>query len=82
MNVTKKLNVDLDAPPERRWDVLFDYRESANELLDQYLADLGAAEDFSAMLEPYLESYVSAPLLAELSGLARTLGRSLPEVAL
>lgn len=82
MTSVPTIDIDLDRPPEQRWLGLARYRDVANELLEQYIADLGGAGDFSELLDTYTKTHLSESIQAELAGLAQTLGRSPREVAL
>ncbi|WP_394838124.1 C45 family autoproteolytic acyltransferase/hydrolase [Pendulispora rubella] len=77
-----ELNVDLDAPPERRWDGLSEWRQEGRELLKFYLRDLGGLDAFSSVLTGYRDDFVDPEYVAEMRSVARILDAREEEVLL
>ncbi|WP_394848641.1 C45 family autoproteolytic acyltransferase/hydrolase [Pendulispora brunnea] len=77
-----ELNVDLDRPPDQRWDGLSTWRREARELLRFYLRDLGGLDAFSSFLASYRDDFVDPEYVAEMRGVARALDVREDEVLL
>jgi predicted choloylglycine hydrolase len=78
--VTNRIEVNLDQPPEARWNGLRPYADKARELMKSYLADLGGAEQLGSMLPIYKSACVDPALVAELAAVAEMTGLSENEV--
>ena len=68
-----ELDVDLNAPPERRWEALEASRPAARAMLDFYVQDLGGLGPFGPILSDYRAAYVDPEYAAEMRGVARVL---------
>jgi len=68
-----ELDVDLDVPPDRRWDHLGPWRQQARKLIEFYVRDIGGIESFGPSLRAYAEAYVPPELVEEMRGVARIL---------
>jgi acid ceramidase len=77
-----ELDIDLNAPPERRWEGLEPWRAVARELLAFYVRDIGGLESFAPMLFEYRDAFVDAEYIAEMRGVARVLDAPEAEVVL
>jgi hypothetical protein len=77
-----QFDVDLNAPPERRWDGLANWRDVAHELLAFYLRDIGGLDAFAPLLRDYRDAFVDAEYVAEMRGIARAIDGREEEVAL
>jgi hypothetical protein len=73
-----QLTVDLQAPPDRRWQLDSKQATAARALLHAYQRDLGLSPDAEAMLVEAADAFVAADLRAEHDGLAAQLGVHLP----
>jgi acid ceramidase len=78
--MTAMLVVDLAAPPEERFRLGAIEAENARRLLDVYLRDLGANDEFLGLLAATAPSVVPPAYMAEMSGLAARLGVPLTHV--
>lgn len=72
-----ELDVDLDLPPDRRWEALEPVRESARELVRFFVRDLGGPERFAPVLARHRDAHLDLEYVAELRAVARVI--SLPE---
>jgi len=80
--ILPEIHLDLSLAPQDRWRELATHADDAGRLLDSYVRDLGGAERFGALLEPYLQAFVDAEHRAELAAIAKIVNRSIEEVAL
>lgn len=69
-----QVTVDLSLPPERRWEVLAPWRDSAAAMLEFYLRDLGGAELLAPFLADYRATCIEPEYVAEMRGVASVLG--------
>jgi hypothetical protein len=82
MSSLPQFDVDLQAPPERRWDELSGWRDVARELLAFYVRDVGGLDNLAPLLRDYRDAFVGAEYVAEMRGVARAIGAPEEEVAL
>jgi acid ceramidase len=82
MSTIPELDIDLNAPPERRWEQLVDWRAVARELLAFYVRDIGGLDRFAPLLRDYRDAFVDAEYIAEMRGVARVLDAPEEEVVL
>lgn len=76
------IHVDLDAPPEARWNGLAQHRDQARELAAFYMRDLDPHRVYRAQLAHYLAATVSEEVVAEFHAVAAILGVDVEDVAL
>src|SRR5258705_533350 len=76
------LDIDLNTPPERRWEALVRWRAVARELLAFYVRDIGGLERFAPLLRDYCDAFVAPEYIAEMRGVAGVLDAPEEEVLL
>jgi acid ceramidase/N-acylethanolamine-hydrolysing acid amidase len=82
MPTVPQLDVDLNAPPERRWSELAAHRDVVRELLAFYVRDIGGLDKFAPLLCDYRDAFVDPEYIAEMRGVARAVDAPEEEVAL
>ncbi|MEL7004057.1 MAG: C45 family autoproteolytic acyltransferase/hydrolase [Bacteroidota bacterium] len=66
--------IDLNRPPDERWDVINPYKKQAKTLIKQYLEDINYAGEFDkVLLNQYESFFVSKNYRAEVSAIAKSL---------
>ncbi len=67
----QEITINLDLPPNQRWDFAVDYRNEINELIACYQKDI---EDYEALFEEYLvvfKTQIPAAYLEEIKCIAK-----------
>jgi hypothetical protein len=77
-----QFDVDLKAPPERRWDALAAWRDVGRKLLAFYVRDIGGLDKFAPLLRDYRDAFVDAEYVAEMRGIAGAFDAPEEEVVL
>jgi acid ceramidase len=70
------LRIDLDAPPDQRWNGLAAHAAAARALVASYTRDLGGLERWAAPLVAYRDAMLDDEVRRELAGVARVVGVS------
>lgn len=76
------IDVSLDAPPERRWEMLAPFAPSIRALLTEYLYDLAPLVESLTAETASIEELLGEETWAELHGLARVLEMPFQDVLL
>src|SRR5262245_59106970 len=77
-----EVDLNLSLPPDVRRATLAPHAAAAGQLLDSYLRDLGALASFGSLIESYAAAFVSEEHRAEMTSIARIVGRSEANVLL
>ena len=69
MNIPEYI-VNLDAPPEERWEFLRSYKDEIEALLTYYLNDLAGIEFVNELIPAYRAAYISEEYVKEIATIA------------
>lgn len=72
--------VNLDLPPEERWNFLIKIKNEVNELIHSYLQDFAGADVILSGIDVYKESIISETYLQEIEGIAAICDFSASEI--
>ena len=66
----ERIAINLDLPPEKRWDCLKPYKDEICILINTYLQDLEDASFFEDLIDYYKVAFIKEDYLKELAGIA------------